>query len=387
MRLGNILILILIFASSCIELFVPETSEYEDTLFIEALVTNDPLLPPHVLISKTLPITIQNSSIINRRLSKISGASVTILCNDGNSYDFIETINGRYVPADPLFIGENDKSYKLSVSYNGQTYESAYELLRISPPIDSLTSDIVQSKETDIGETNYGLRFFASTHDDNSEESYYRWLLDATYTYSVPHNSTHKWLGGEIVEFDNYDLIKCYTDKNILGIYIASTEGLTENKVIEAPLNFESQYGDELSTLYSLHAKQLRISEPAYKFWFELNKLIYETGGLYETQPFRLSGNIECVTDEKQSVIGIFEVAGVSEARKYFSRPPEINIYTVQCPLWEVGTDALPWDRLWEGAFLILKGPPDFYVTAYDIRCFDCTERGGTTEIPPFWSY
>jgi hypothetical protein len=387
MRLSKILILILIFASSCVELFVPETSEYEDVLFIEALVTNDSLVPPHVLISKTLPITIRNSEHINRTLSKISGASVTILCDDGNSYDFIETDYGIYAPADPLFTGENDKSYKLAVSYNGQTFESDYELLRISPPIDSLTSDLVQAQETDIDDNVYGLRFFASTHDDNSEESYYRWLLNATYSYSVPHNSTHKWLEGEIVNFDNYDLIKCYKDKNISGLYVSTTEGLAENKVIEAPLNFESQYGDELSQIYSLHAKQLRISEPAYKFWFELNKLIYETGGLYETQPFRLSGNIECVTDQKLSVIGIFEVAGVSEAREYFFRPPEINIYTVPCQLWMVGTEALPWDRLWEGAFLILQGPPDYYVTSYDNRCFDCTLRGGTTEVPPFWEY
>jgi len=385
MRLSNILILILIFASSCIDLFVPETSEYEDVLFIEALVTNDPTVPPQVLISRTLPITIRNSSNINRSLAKISNASVTILCNDGNSYDFIETETGRYSPADPLFIGENDKSYKLSVSYNGQTYESAYELLRISPPIDSLTSDIVQSKETDIGENIYGLRFFASTHDDNSEESYYRWLLDATYSYTVPFNSTHKWLDGTTVRFDNYNLIRCYKDKNILGVYIASTEGLAENKVVDAPLNFESQYGDELSIVYSLHANQLRISEPAYMFWRDLNKLIYETGGLYETQPFKLSGNIECVTDQNQSVIGIFEVAGVSQAREYFFKPPEINIYTMQCQYDTVGTDALPWDRLREGVFLF-EVQPDLFFTS-NAECFDCTRRGGTTEIPPFWSY
>ncbi len=385
MRLSNILILVLIFASSCIELFVPETSEYEDVLFIEALVTNDPSLTPHVLISRTLPVTIRNSESINRILSKISGASVTILCDDGNSYDFIETSIGRYVPSDPLFTGENGKSYKLSVSYNSQTFESTYEMLRLSPSIDSLTADIVQEKESDIGDLISGLRFFASTHDDDSEESYYRWLLDATYSYSVPYLSTHIWVEGETVIFENNDLLRCYKDKNILGLYVSSTVGLAENKIIEAPLNFESQYGDELSQLYSLHARQLRISEDAYKFWQDLNKLIYEVGGLYETQPFRLTGNIECVTDQKLSVIGIFEVAGVSEMREYFFRPPNLHVFPMTCVLDTVGTETFPWSNLREGAYLIEEDPGMFFTS--DIRCFDCTTRGGTTEVPPFWEY
>lgn len=385
MRLSNILILILIFTSSCIELFVPETSEYEDVLFIEALVTNDPSLTPRVVISKTLPITTQNAEQINRSLAKISGASVTILCDDGNSYDFIEIENGIYEPANPLFTGEYDKSYKISVSYDSHTFQSDYELLRISPPIDSLTSDIVQENESEIGDNYYGLRFFASTHDVNTEESYYRWLLDATYSYDVPYSSTHKWLEEEIVRFENYDLKRCYKDKNIMGIYVSSTEGLAENKVIEAPLNFESQYGDELSSIYCLHARQLRISESAYKFWDELNRLLYESGGLYETQPFRLTGNIKCISDDNKSVIGIFEVAGVSEAREYFFRPQEIDIYSMHCQLDTVGTDALPWNRLREGAFLY-EEKVDLFFTS-DTKCFDCTARGGTTEVPAFWAY
>jgi hypothetical protein len=385
MRLNSILILIIIFTSSCIELFIPETVEYEDVLFIEALITDDPTIPPHVLISKTLPLATEDSEALPRSSVLISGASVKMLCDDGSSYDFVESERGRYLPTDPLFVGEIDKSYRVSILYNNQTFESGYELLQLSPPIDSLTSEIVHIKASDDGELIYGMRFFASTHDNDDKDSYYRWLLDATYSYNVPFSSTHRYVDGEIVIYENNDLLECYMNKKILGLYTSSTQGLEENTIIEAPLHFESQFGDELSNIYSLHAKQLRISEPAYKFWNELNRLIYEAGGLYETQPFRLSGNIECVSDENINVIGIFEAAGVSEMREYFFRPQGINIFDFKCELDTIGTEALPWEIVLNGSFL-LEDEPGLYFTS-DIRCFDCTTRGGTTEVPPFWEY
>lgn len=385
MRLNNILFILIILASSCIESFVPETSEYENVLFIEALITNDPLIPPQVIISTTLPVTSQDSEPVPRSTVMISGAGIVVSCDDGTNHDFIESSNGRYVPADPTFIGETDKSYMITINYDNQTFESEYEILMASPEIDSLTSEIIQKKETEDGDVIYGRRFYASTHDNESDISYYRWLLDASYAYNVPFNSTHRWIDRRVEMFENNDLLDCFAFKEIYGIYVSSTEGLNENKIIEAPLNFESQYGDELSLQYSLHAKQLNISTSAYNFWADLSKLIYETGGLYETQPFRLNGNIECVSDSKLKVIGIFEVAGVSEAREFFYRPAGIDIIRMPCDLALVGTEDLPWGDLEDGAFLYEDSPGSFY-TAHS-GCFDCTVRGGTTEKPPFWEY
>ncbi len=201
----------------------------------------------------------------------------------------------------------------------------------------------------------------------------------------VSFNSTYLWGHGELAIFDNVDLLKCYKNKYINGIYVSTSDGLAENRIIEAPLNFESQYGDELSEIYSLNAKQLRISESAYKFWDEVGKLIYETGGLYETQPFRLTGNISCVSDEDIGVIGIFEVAGVSEMRDYFFRPYEINIFDFYCVLDTIGVKSLPWEMVRNHSF-VYEDDNGLFFTSFD-ECFDCTERGGSTVIPPFWEY
>ena len=94
---------------------------------------------------------------------------------------------------------------------------------------------------------------------------------------------------------------------------------------------------------YSLHAIQLSISESSYKFWYYLNKLINETGGLYETQPFRIEGNIRCTSDPEVNVAGVFEVAGVSELRVFAPRPDEFRVYSTKCELDTVGVPSLPW--------------------------------------------
>lgn len=376
-------LVILMLISSCIESFIPETTGYEDVLCVEAQLTNDPTITPYVYISKTIPVLSAESGGKNRNQAMISGAIINVRCDDGTVRNFIESENGKYLPEDPLFIGETGKSYMISITVDGHVFESEYQILNEAPGIDGFNSKAIQKKVSDDGDLVYGLRFFISNHNDLSEHSYYRWILDATYKYNVPYNSEFIYQDGLFIRYENNEIMECYKNKTINGIYVSTTKGLEENRIIDAPINFESQYGDELSLMYCLHAKQLLISESAYNYWSDIDELINETGGLYEIQPFQLSGNIKCVSDPGKKIIGLFELAGVSEARAFFIRPNEFDILRWTCELLEVGTDLLPWDALWDGAFLF-ESSPGVFVTASNF-CFDCRERGGVLEKPPFW--
>jgi len=313
----------------------------------------------------------------------VSDAEVCILCDDGSEYIFHESEQGKYIPLDTEFTGEVGKSYKLILYHEGNTYESDFEILLPSPPVDSISAKYQQQKMSETGKLVNGLRFYISTRQTAPPPSYYRWILDATYMYGVPLNSTHIYEGSIPVDHDNRDVMYCWKTYSINGIFISTTEGLIENAVVEAPLNYENHYGDALSLKYSLHARQLSISNQAFEFWRDLNKLTKQTGGLYESQPFRLEGNIKCTTDPTVNVSGIFEVAGVSEARGFFIRPVEFDIIRFKCELEQVGTETLPWSKLNEGDYLI-EDRPGVYLTA-NIMCFDCRARGGTTDIPFFW--
>jgi len=384
MRLSNIVITILLVAGivlSCIEPFTPETTEYEEMLIIEGLITDNPVVPAKVIISRTF--SLDRNSGGDDLLE--SGAVVLVICDDGNVYSFTETSPGIYnIIADTLGL-ETGKLYKLMVqTLAGNVFESDFESYKPSPPVDSIsyTPEVAKTSELDPGVE--GLRFYAHSKGLNGEPLYLRWILDATYQYSVPFYSNFIWTGDALEEFQNDTLIVCWKNEKISGIYIGDSYGMTQNRVANAPLNFVSQYGNQLMIKYSLHAIQLSISESSYTFWYDLNKLINETGGLYETQPFRLEGNIRCTSDPDVNVAGVFEVAGVSEIRVFATRPSEFLVYTMHCRLDTIGGESFPWSAVKSGSYIYAEVDEGLFMTAPD-PCFNCTLSGGTTQKPPYW--
>jgi len=383
MRLSNVIItilLVVIIAPSCIEPFTPETTDYKEMLLIEGLITDNPLVPAKVTISRTVPLdrNLRRSDWLE------SGTIVSVLCDDGNVYPFTETSTGIYENIDDTLELEPVKLYKLIVqTAAGEIFESDFESYKPSPPIDSITYTPEEVKTSDMDTRVEGLQFYANSKSLDGESLYLRWILDATYNYAVPLISDFIWNGSSLDEFQNHDYIVCWKDVNISGIYIGNSYGHTQNRVANAPLNFVSQIGDQLMIKYSLHAIQLSISESSYRFWYDLNKLINEAGGLYETQPFRLKGNIHCTSDPDVNVAGVFEVAGVSELRVFAPRPTEFIVFSTDCPMDTVGVESFPLSDLEPGSY-ITQPVLGVYMTG-ESHCYICTLRGGTLDRPPFW--
>lgn len=384
MRLINVIFAILLVVGivlSCIEPFTPGTTEYKEMLVIEGLITDNPLVPAKVTISRTFSLS-RNYGVGDLMES---GAIVTVICDDGNIYSFEETSPGIYRNTTTIE-PETGKVYQLVVhTLDGNIFESDFESYKPSPPIDSITYafDIVQTSELDPGVS--GLQFYAHSKSLDSDPLYLRWILDATYQYAVPFYSNFFWTGSSLVEFLNDTLIQCWKSENVPGVFVGDSYGMMENRVAYAPLNFVSQYGYQLMIRYSLHAYQLSISESSYAFWFDLNKLVNETGGLYEVQPFRLEGNIRCASDPDVNVTGVFEVAGVSELRVFATKPPGLIVYTpTYCKYDTIGGIDLPWSQVKPGSYIYGDVDQGLYVTAPDY-CFNCTVLGGTNKRPPYW--
>lgn len=383
-------ILFLLLLQSCIEPFMPKTVKYDSSIFVEALVTDEAGVLPEVRISKTIPLTNSEENTIPQEPGPVNNAEVLLQCNDGSEYTFDSPESfaqkSIYTLSDPNFRAEPGKSYKIVIYLDGEILESNFQTLVESPPIDSLGYTVKTKKLEEDGETAQGYQFLVSNHNDKPGPSYYRWIPDATYTYMVPYISTYRWSAGQqkLLPYTSDGARECWKYKIINGIHVASTEGLSENLIIGAPLNFESQYGDELSELYSLHVKQLLISEESYNFWNEINKMVYESGGLFERQPFKIMGNITCTSNLDFSVIGIFEVAGVTEYREFFTTPVEFPVMGNTCDLIEVDTPDYLLRDLPDGAYIIYY--EDTNKKMYSpYGCFECNERGGSSLRPAFW--
>ena len=385
MRLSSIIILIILaFSNSCIDPFVPDTARYDDMLFIECLISNDTSNQAYLTLSRSVPILTMEGGQSNNIPQRVEGARARIDCKDGDSFYFSEPEPGVYQISDD-FLGKPGKSYKLFIEAEGETFESPFQTMLSPNPIDTIRYQPALTKLTENGPAVQGYRFYVSTHSNDRTPSFYRWDMQATYKYSVPLDATHKWNGRRLYEASNDSLRVCWRSKKVLGIFIGNTVGLSENRIQNTPLHFESQFGYTLSIRYSLFLRQRTISESAWTFWNNIDKLVNQTGGLYETQPFRIEGNISCTSDPNLFVAGIFEVSGLSQKRIFVNRPTEFSIIPVTCDMDSVGTQEFPWYQLPPGSWVTGDTIANEYLTSYP-RCYDCRQvKGGTLKRPSFW--
>lgn len=368
--------------NSCIEPFFPKELDYEPILFIQALVTDNSNIPATVTLSNAAPLNSSTSQIIP--YVNITSAVIYISKEDDTRFYFTEIGNGKYELANPAFeLIPGSTCILVIETSDGHRFESDYEVYRAATPVDALGYEYAEEKLLELGILHQGYRFNVSATGEGTEPTYFRWVPDHTFMYQVPLQAEKMWNGTQLIDSQSYTVNVCFKDEEINGIFIGSTAGLAGNRIAGAPLHFVSQYGDMLQIEYSLHAYQYRISESAFNFWHDLRKLIYESGGLYEIQPFRLSGNITCVSDPPVNVVGIFELAGVSEKRIFVPSPTEFPVKTNKCPPYEVGVDSLPWKLVPPGSWII-DNFDGFFYSAPDI-CFDCRERGGYLTRPSFW--
>ncbi|MBN1388588.1 MAG: DUF4249 family protein [Bacteroidales bacterium] len=371
----------------CIDHYFPGDLKYEQMLFIEARITDEPGIVPYVSFKHTSSLSGNNPW--EEPVLGTSGATIYIENSQGERWYFTEQggiwplpMSGYlYHLTDPDFAIQVGESYMLYIeTQDGHIFESQYEKYLPSPPVEEITYTYDTWETDETGEATDGYRFYISTRAEGEDPLYLRWSLDATYSYMVPYIAEYYWTGSALIDSTNDGLRLCYMDENIKGIYTGTSEGMAINRVTNAPLHGVSRFGDRLQIEYSLHVKQIRMSPSAYRFWNELRSLLYETGGLYETVPFRIAGNISCVSHDDISVAGLFEVAGISETRIFVPSPGDFRVVTDRCVPDTIA--AFEWNTLPAGSWIM--GEPPVFVTA-EARCFDCTEKGGYTQVPPFW--
>ena len=384
MRLSSWIPLIFLgILASCVDSFVPETTKYDSVFFIEALINDDTTRQNVVKMSYSVPINSIANPVIGMPPVRISGAIIALVREDGQSIYFTEKSAGHYyAPEDwyPL-AGE---SYRLYIDYGGNLFESDVKTMPEVNPIEEVTWQHEKDRMGEDGTIFDGYRFFVSTRNSRPYPTYFRWDLSSTYYYKAAYRATHVYTGRDQVPASNLAVMFCFSQKSAKGIFTASTEGLSENVILDAPLHFESQYGDALSIRYSLLVKQYNITEDAWNFWSELSKQVAQSGGLYESQPYRVTGNVFCSTTDTLLVSGIFELSSVSTKRIFVNKPTEFDIIPVVCRLDTIGTRDLPWYRIPRGSYILYDVASNFYFYA-NPQCFDCTLKGGTTERPAFW--
>lgn len=382
---SGIVILSIIISSSCKIEYRPHVqSPATGYLVVEGFI-NSAGGPTTITLSRT--IKVYDDSV---RDIREHNALVSIEGQSNESFPLYESGDGVYT-CGPLELNSNEK-YRLKIkTVNGKEYASDFSAYRTTPDVDSLS----WKRNSD------GVKIYINTHDDQNQPGFYYWTYEETWEINSAFYTNVQYVfepgftDPVGVEYRKQDhsvdttFYVCWQNVKSSNINIASTEKLIRNHIYFPIMSIEPK-SRKLSVLYSLEVKQHAISKEAYRFFSVLKTNSEDIGSITGPLPSELPGNIRCISDPSEMVIGFVEVSQEKESKRLFisnnelpdwDYNPHCTIVTVQNNQEEVKKNEDLYPTL--VAETIGYSIKSFYATQ-DRNCMDCTLTGSNVK-PVFW--
>lgn len=366
---------------SCVEPVVPDLNEEDmvPVLVAEGKITDKPG-PFRVRLSRSVKVNVMYYD------DPVSDAEVWIHDDQGTSVQLFGIGNGWYESSEKDLAGVPGLRYTLDIlEADGTQYQSSSVLMEPSTGIDSLYYLVEQALNSPEDQLSIRL----NSHDDENRIRY--WYFEFTETWEVkmitdnvpvehssPGSPSH--ITRENVRVDE-DKIICWVNKHSSKILVASTVNSPVNELKDFIVNTLGPGEDKLHIRYSILVSQSSISREQYEFWRLLKDVNENAGGLYETMPARVFGNISCCNGNKKA-LGFFSALSVRDKRLFIERADH-NVRTRSaydgCMYYDY--EQLPWvPKSYFGKNT--SSGVDIYCSA-DF-CADC-EAYGTNVEPAFW--
>lgn len=386
-------IIIIILIGSCIEPYDAKTYTFEDTLVIEATITNE---FKHHEIYLTRTFQLEEDGPIAE-----TAADVKIFDDLQNTYTFQETTPGKYV-SDDIFSANPNKSYQLIiVTSRGKSYASKPTQLTNITQIDNVHA----FKEINDDGLE-GVIITVNSFDSTGKAKYYRYEYEETYKIIAQYWSRYEAI--VISDIPPYEVdfkLKskedkvCYNTITSKGIIQTETNNLTEDRVTNFPIRFILEDDFVIRHRYSILIKQYVQSQEAYSFYKIFNELSESESLFSQNQPGFINGNLYSIDNENEKVIGFFQVSSVSSKRIFINQQdliskgqqllrchleaPELENSIGESPLIEsIESGRLRFFVENNGTSIEpIEGGPFVMVNA---ECADCTIIGSNI-VPDFW--
>ena len=325
------LVFINLLFNSCIEPITLETTTFEDSIVIEAVITNE-IKNHEINITRTFQLE-------NSTPSFVRNAQVEVIDATGNTFSFQETEPGKYV-SNSAFAAESNNTYQLRViSDTGNIYTSKPTPLTSVTEIDNIN---VVAETNEIGIL--GISIYVNSFDPTSNSRYYRYEYEETYKIIAPRWSN---FDAVVIARDSVGLVErtqeeetCY--KTLLSADIIQTEtnGFSEDRVTQKLVRFIPADDFIITHRYSILVKQYVQSLETYTYLKTIKDLSNSENLLSQNQPGFISSNIVSVNNPNEKVLGFFDVSSVSSKRLFFNffdlfpRDQKRPEYFVDCDLF-----------------------------------------------------
>jgi hypothetical protein len=376
---------VLLLTRGCVDPYTPEIEDIPEMIVISGRISS-PDGQQIVEVSKS-------SSYNEPSYKPVSKCTVVISDDKNNRFSLSEFSPGKYSCWIDWVYLTAGTGFRVEVTTPvGKQYQSDYETLLPCPPVENLYYEVKRKDTDDPANPLYGIQFYIDTDATGYETKNFMWDLTETWEYHSKYRVGDYYDGTIHFSEVTYDtLYYCWKTNRIYDIYTFTANNLTTGRITRCPLNYVSGRTDRLSVKYSLLVKQYAIGENAYNYWSAAQRQTQNTGGLYETQPVSITGNIHCITNPGETVLGYFMVSSYTEKRIFVPRNFDFLIYSPLCMPYELDAQSLT-------IFLSSYKPEDYPIFLLNLTglrqgpwdfaeqtCFDCRKLGGSVTKPDFW--
>ncbi|WP_420582952.1 DUF4249 domain-containing protein [Reichenbachiella sp.] len=311
MRNISAIVLLLAF-TGCVEPYDFQVTETVEVLVVDAQLTNE---------QKAHRVELSLSRAIDSDTStKVTGADVRIVEDGSLEISFNESNPGVY-ETHPSVMGKTGSSYVIHIKLsNGNTYQSTPQVLSPSVPIDSVYGHYIEIPSDQNAEIKKGIQFFVDTHDESNDVSFIRYEYKEDFEIKVPYPSGYEWDSNtQTFGPRSEDIGTCYGDGQNRNLIIASTSGLSENRLNAFPIQMVGVDDPQLEHRYALTVVQYMLNPSAYQYYKNLQENNVSSGSFFDKQKGTIAGNIFNENNSSEPILGFFEVAGVSMITKFFN--------------------------------------------------------------------
>ncbi len=299
--------------TACEDIYTPEVETLDNVLVADARI---------VVGEGTNVIKLYESRSFNDdtfQYPSATGATVLLIDNQGNEYNLPEGTAGMF----PVHIQlDENREYKIKITYKGDVYESAFEPVPKVPALDTVYGNpenkvIVVSGDNNANDfrKKSGIQLYADmTHE--KDLPYYRFygrkILQYTYTVQIR-------VMGELQDVTMFGWHSFYPQETFNIAAPPSYSGVTD--IIKHPVWFleeKAVVGSEQSFAgWILILYQYGLSKSAYNYYNDLNNQLESEGRLFDPLYVQARSNINCTSNKSKLVLGNFEISTVKEYR-YF---------------------------------------------------------------------
>jgi hypothetical protein len=281
----------------------------------------------------------------------IKNARVTISDNFGHSAVLKEINNGIYKSNQEDISGTPGRLYTLRVDLeDGSIYESISTLMQAAEEIDSIYAEIGEKESFSknyygelIIKKMIGLHVYVSMNSGSGNKRFFRFynkLISQThhYVYLFPEPDT--LFPGRETQREPVD-VYCWGVHSLDDIVnIKSTFNSNSEQVIKRhnlgflQYEYNSIWPDDTTSPpiprgWIITTTAYSISENAFEYYNSVVKQLTAKERIFDPIPSQIKGNLHCLSDTSQIVLGLFEVASRTVKHTAFNWWPGRNTYDI----------------------------------------------------------